>query len=255
MKAINRRQRKAWGMKGAVKKRAGVKTAIVSLPFKKDYIYRATGGRLTHKMVPEVKTYDTPYANALTAVSPGTAYVLNGVGTGSTISTRSGNKISLRSVDIDLSLFSSAAAGAAPGLQARIMLFVDKQADFAFPTNFVGTIATDAFLLNTNAPDILVAKRNPTTFDRYAMIYDKVHSVGYFSNVASQSFGIGPIYKKIRIRKNLKNLVAVYNSTATADVITTIQTNSLILWICLSGNSNTNILTHQFVSRLRFTDY
>jgi len=192
-----------------------------------DKLERKVNG-ITRTMNAELKYRDEPLGTASIA-STGSFVLLNNLAQGDSATTRTGNSVVARTLEMRFNIrWNAAAASTSQGL--RVMLLWDRQANGSLPALNTVLQATD-----------YLSPVNDSFRKRYKVIYDKNFVVA----------SVGPLIVQAKKLKKLGNTVTRYNGNAgtVADVVS----NSLLFYLISSDAANGPTIQYQF--RLRYTDF
>jgi len=194
-------------------KRRGQKKAKVGKNVKK-YVKRVLDNKIEDKHLFVTTTNDN-------ILDVGNKYLMNGIRQGTGSGQRVGAKIRLKHFQCKYRL--TLAGAAVSGCVVRVILFRDRQTNFATPSN------TDIFQLSTAV--LLPQQMFNTEFrQRFKVLYDKRHSIemsGGSTNIPKQVNG--SINKKL-------NFTTTY--TTDTGTVTDINTNSLYMMVIGSEAAN-----------------
>lgn len=158
----------------------------------------------------------------------GQFYVLNGVAQGDTVTTRDGNSIRMKSINVR-SFVNHASAGPAEQY-VRTVIFVDTQAD---------TIAPDIDeIFTTNAS--VDSFRNMNNTKRFRIYRDDVVYVSSQNPIARRTY-------------NIKSTLPV-KYLGTSDTLNDIASNSVYI-LQYSNASGADVPNAQYTARVKFVDY
>lgn len=221
----------------------------------------------------EVKTLDTYFSGAYAgAYVPDTlpAQVLNIseylsahqavnlVQAGTGVSQRIGNKISLKSLRLRMTLASIGANSNPYGTYARLVVLYDRNCNGTYVpwTSLFQYMNGDGTLTNGD----FTASLSPSNFDRVVILMDKLISVspkipsapggetpGSYSATENGNFMIDEYI-------NLKDLETIFNGTANPAQITQVQTGALIIFSIGDQLAANAVWTWEGLARLRFRD-
>jgi len=221
--AARKRKRGSYGM--PISKRRKTLSPAASLA-------QATRQALT-RLQPEVKNVDTTIGSTSTAAASVT--LLNGVAQGTTISTRLGNRIQMKSAHIDMLAQSQNDNDVHTMLRAWIVY--DSQ-----PNGSAATLA-DIYTLNG-----LCAVRNMAQVKRYRVLFDSG-----ILNFPTAHDGVTPLgtERAYHLNQMRKFSLGVEYKSAAAN-IADISTGSLYLFVTPSGGSANTVW--QATVRVKYTD-
>lgn len=197
--------------------------------------------------------YDSNLNNA-TIGNAGTVLLMNNIAQGTGYDNRQQQSVSMQSVTISASVYTGASSTNVESA-FRCMVVLDKQQSASAVFLGVGGINTESLLLNTQSTDPMVFLRNPTTFDRYVVLYDKSFSVLPYVQAAGAPTIIGggtPPVHFIKKKIKLRNTRVDFDNTAGAITAANICSNSLWLFFICGTNTANNTLITFANSRLRF---
>jgi len=233
------------------------------LPYKK----RVTKGITTKyaaKKKREIKTLDGEFANNYVRVfiadtqtgmtfndSPCRQNVVR-VEQGAGIPNRIGNKIALKSLRIRGTLELTGNGGTPPPQNARFMVVYDRQVNGTYPAT--NTILSDITTANTISPGNYLSSINPSFFDRYIVLCDKLFILG---SMPTNSTDQGPTEMKQFVIDEfikLKGLETVFTSSTAGAPIADITTGALYIigWGDAQNGQEPYFMTAK--TRLRFYD-
>jgi hypothetical protein len=184
----------------------------------------------------------------LSAPTPGSYLLLNGIAVGTNFRTRIGNQVRATSLSIRYSIDWSASFPLITPPLIRILIFWDRQANQTYPEVF--GLSNGAGVLDTGFAGEIYAQTNINNWKRYKLLYDKVHNIIPYSRDLTTEMPNFYIKKKIKL-----NRIVQYDDTnATQDAI---STNSL--WMCAFSTAGAadlaiNKPTLRFASRFYFKD-
>lgn len=190
-----------------------------------------TGGWANPAQGPEKKFVDVsstfnPPAAAVTFVGPS---LLNGVATGTDASSRIGRKAVIKSI---LLRITASLGTATVGGMFRVLVVYDKQANATAPA-ITDVLLADAF----NSPN------NLSNRDRFVTIFDQI--MGPVDANSDREIA-DVFYKKL-------NLETLWNA-GTDNLIGSIASGSIYMFVAQSGSMATNPPTLTSRSRIRYTD-
>jgi hypothetical protein len=185
----------------------------------------------------ELKYVDAPYAidimsNAGSATAPysaSTFRLLNGIAQGNDNTQRIGRSITIKSIQLSCHTYKTGTPTVAQIL--RIIIFIDKQANGANPTNISSLMTPDNFLGN----------KNLVNDQRFQIIHDKE----LWCDINSYDQVFHNWYKKM-------NLKTTYQSTGNG--IADISTNAISVVVLGSSQDVTNRYDMNLRTRIRYTD-
>lgn len=183
------------------------------------------------QMVKQLVNTEFDFKDTTTGVSPtsgGSMTLLNGMTQGDTASSREGNSIRMKSLDLRFYLTNNSTA---VNTNTRVMLVHDKQ------PNGSTALVTDVLATNN-----VVSPRNLDNRKRFKVIYDRTFSL----STAGPSNLNSAFYKK-----DFNQHVAFYNAS-NAGTIADISTGALFL--LLLSDQAVNAPTINYYFRLRFID-
>lgn len=211
-----------------------------SPPRKRQYIRRSGGLVPTYRgFAPrqfargEWKYLDTTINTQINSDVP-TMTLCNGLAPGNSATTRVGVKLSIRTIELRLSVMPDTAGGVLQ--RNRFFLVIDRQANGTVPTALTDIIT----------PGTVNGLRSLTNRKRFKIIMDKMFSIGPTAQQGANR--VFHIYLKLR-----RPLVVEYNA-GVAGTIADIVSNSLYFVTVgseLAGNTDSNITG---VVRIRYTD-
>lgn len=165
----------------------------------------------------------------------GTVVLLNGMAQGATQSTRVGNKITMKSVQIRMQ-FINGTSSVAPII--RWMIIYDKQ------TNGVLPAITDVLVLSTVTSMMNLANR-----DRFVILAEETFApAAVWSDTAATAE-----FMEFHKRYIKLNLDTIYNNSSTG-LVGDVQTGSLLLVTLSNTASGLEEPALDFTSRIRYTD-
>lgn len=209
---------------------------------------RATGaGRFIKGGVPpsqgrqELKFFDTSLAAEMVSDATAAANILcvNLIATGDSSTTRDGNRMLLRSLEIRGSLICNLDSGVTGQHIARIIVFVDTQVN--------GAIPAFADLLVTQSANSL---KNVELSNRFTILSDESYPFGSFASPSA--LGIGPV--TYAVHKYLRlNVTAAY-STAAATIAAITNGAVYIAFLGTGTIASTDFSDFAGTARVRFVD-
>lgn len=184
---------------------------------------------------PELKDIDTDLA-AATWNTTGSIILINGVAQGTDFTSRIGRKFQMKSLLLRFTIFSGSTA-ILPAT-ARWLVVYDKQANAAAPAV---TDILDAVTTTSNG--------NLTNRDRFIIIYDKIHVIGYVTAASASSDNPMHYIKKYRKMK------METTNGGTGATVGSIQTGALY-FVSLGARAagTTAVRMETGSARIRFTD-
>ena len=218
-----------------------------ALPYKKRTMKKGITSKYSAKKKREIKTVDILFVDAYvrdyiaqsftkiplndTAVLQNLVTVQQGAG----ISNRIGNKIALKSLRFRAALFPTGnGAGQVIPYQTRWVIVYDRQPNGVYP--LVSDIFGDITVANAIGPGDYLSSINPTNFDRFIVLCDKMISMGQVLTGSSAgqgqttetSMGIDEFIK-------LKGLETMFKSSTAGSPIADITTGALYLYVQADG--------------------
>jgi len=196
---------------------------------------------MTYTM-PEKKFKDT----SATAASPetGTFYLLNGLSLGTSVTTRIGQKVVLKSIHVKIAL-NGAPFSQTPTVAAnrqRVMLIWDNQPNTQTPT--ISDILEDA-----TAGIGIVSSQFTGYISRFRILWDERVDLTNLTAANAPTINITAYREKF-----LKtNLMVSYSDTNNGD-IQDIITGALFLLVIGASGTAANYGSHQYFARLRYVD-
>lgn len=161
----------------------------------------------------ELKYIDIYNTSALT--NTGTIVALNFIAQGDDFNQRLGEEICAKFVNMKIRI-SHLAAGTYD--QVRSILFWDKQTNGTGPTIYTSTDINSGLLDNSTITSGVLCPHNYRCNDRYAILYDKVHSINPESSAVD---------KVIQFKKSFKLSGAKVKYSNSGALITSIPSRSL----------------------------
>lgn len=189
----------------------------------------------------EKKYWDVARAFSAQSSTPTIANLSN-LAVGDSYNNRDGNSILCQTLFIRL--FIKGQAGTGPtGNLFRFIVFIDNDQR--------GTDPTAAELLEdtSTASNMIMSPLLHTVYKRFNVLIDKVCHIGAVSNVATQSYATGTMFKTFKFYKRLKGHHIRYSADAGADA-----SNSEGSLYILTVSDDAVGPTLAWNSRLRFTD-
>lgn len=197
--------------------------------------------RMTYTM-PEKKFIDA--TGTTTSPDTGTFYLLNGLSLGTSVTTRIGQKIVIKSIHVKV-VVNGAPFSQTPTVAAnrvRLMLLWDNQPNTLTPT--IGDV-----LENATAGVGIVSSQYTGYISRFRILWDERVDLTNLT-AANAPTNIITQYRE----KFLKtNLLVSYSDTNNGD-IQDIITGAVFLLIIGASATAANYSSHQFYSRIRFVD-
>lgn len=210
-----------------------------ALPYKKRVTKnKGITAKYSAKKKREIKTVDILFTNAynrtytaqgftkITLNDEPTLQNLVTVNQGAGICNRIGNKIALKSLRFRCSLYPTGNnAGQGISYQTRFMIIYDRQPNGTYPT--FTEILGDMLVTNTIVQGDYISSINPTNFDRFIVLCDKMISIGQsvsgvlgLGQTTETSQGIDEFIK-------LKGLETVFKASTSQSPIADIATGAL----------------------------
>jgi len=216
-----------------------------TLPYKKRTPKGITS-KYSAKKKREIKTVDILFVDAytrdyvaqsFTKITLNDTAVLQNLVTveqGAGIPNRIGNKIALKSLRFRAAIFPTGnGAGQVIPYQARWMIIYDRQPNGVYP--LIGDILADITVSNTVTAGDYISSINPTNFDRFIVLCDKMISIGQtqtgtlgLGQTTETSMGIDEFIK-------LKGLETMFKSSTAGSPISDITTGALYLFVQAEG--------------------
>lgn len=216
---------------------------------------------------PETKSIDLPIgANYTDTVckTDGVFTLLNGIQLGTGFFNRIGNKIRMKSIQLEshfICTTNSAPATATRDYAIRIMIIYDRQPNGAVPTiaNILSNYDQNGAAWPYASDKFVWCQTNPNFRDRFLIVRDCKQNFGgndpTSTNVIISELNNGFVDgSQCRLFKKLKGLETVYNGTASP--VTETSINSGALWLLvLGGVPNASApISFRWNARLRFWD-
>jgi len=207
-------------------------------------------GAAASPYVPDTQPCQTLTLDSTTS----TVQAINLVQQGAGISQRIGNKISLKSLRIRLSLTPLGVTYLNPG-RYRFMVLYDRNPNGSYVAT--NNILSESLQNNTIATGIWSSSLNPNFFDRFVVLYDRMKCLpaqnvgaaleGSVGSTEDCTFGVDEFIP-------LKNLEVMYNGTAGTMSIAFINTGALLILCYGQANAGATPFDLQGSVRLRFHD-